>query len=321
MPRHIDVFNGDADGICALLQLRLAEARPDAELITGVKRDIALLQRARVSADDRLTVLDISLDKNRQPLLDALRAGAKVFYADHHYAGEIPEHPNLRALINPAAEVCTSLLVNGHLRGRFAAWAAVGAFGDNLNAGAKTAARALNIDDRSLDLLRRLGVCLNYNSYGAAVADLHFAPDDLFKRLLPHADPLLLPEAEPQLLPTLEQGYEEDLAAAQRLRPERATAAVAVYRLPKEAWARRVGGVFGNRLATEHPRRAHAVLTELEDGYLVSVRAPLNDRRGADELCRQFPGGGGRAAAAGINRLAEDRIEEFFEKFAAQYPE
>ena len=36
-----DVFNGDADGICALLQLRLE--RPLAtQLITGVKRDIQL---------------------------------------------------------------------------------------------------------------------------------------------------------------------------------------------------------------------------------------------------------------------------------------
>ena len=38
-----DVFNGDADGICSLLQLRLA-APCDAVLVTGVKRDIALLR-------------------------------------------------------------------------------------------------------------------------------------------------------------------------------------------------------------------------------------------------------------------------------------
>ena len=42
--RRIDVFNGDADGICALHQLRLA-APADSELVTGVKRDIALLER------------------------------------------------------------------------------------------------------------------------------------------------------------------------------------------------------------------------------------------------------------------------------------
>ena len=41
---HYDVFNGDADGLCALQQLRLD--RPVAsELVTGVKRDIQLLNR------------------------------------------------------------------------------------------------------------------------------------------------------------------------------------------------------------------------------------------------------------------------------------
>ena len=37
-----DVFNGDADGICSLVQLRLAEPR-ESTLVTGVKRDINLL--------------------------------------------------------------------------------------------------------------------------------------------------------------------------------------------------------------------------------------------------------------------------------------
>ena len=41
---HFDVFNGDADGLCALHQLRLA-APVDSVLVTGAKRDIALLQR------------------------------------------------------------------------------------------------------------------------------------------------------------------------------------------------------------------------------------------------------------------------------------
>ena len=56
-----DVFNGDADGICALLQLRLAEPR-NSQLITGIKRDIALLDRVDAQSGDQVTVLDISLD-------------------------------------------------------------------------------------------------------------------------------------------------------------------------------------------------------------------------------------------------------------------
>lgn len=58
--KSYDVFNGDADGICALVQLRLAEPKP-AELITGVKRDISLLNKLPVEACD-VTVLDISFE-------------------------------------------------------------------------------------------------------------------------------------------------------------------------------------------------------------------------------------------------------------------
>ena len=41
-----DVFNGDADGICSLVQLRQIEPR-DAVLITGIKRDITLLSQVK----------------------------------------------------------------------------------------------------------------------------------------------------------------------------------------------------------------------------------------------------------------------------------
>jgi hypothetical protein len=68
---NYDVFNGDADGICALIQLRLEEPL-ESILITGVKRDISLLKQVEAKAGDRVTVLDISLDKNRRPLLDLL---------------------------------------------------------------------------------------------------------------------------------------------------------------------------------------------------------------------------------------------------------
>ena len=37
-----DIFNGDADGLCALQQLRLAEPRT-ATLVTGTKRDIGAI--------------------------------------------------------------------------------------------------------------------------------------------------------------------------------------------------------------------------------------------------------------------------------------
>jgi hypothetical protein len=130
--RFYDVFNGDADGICALLQLRREEPAPPPSLPASSAIS-QLLERVPDTAT-RVTVLDVSLDKNRDALQRLLDAGAEVFYCDHHFAGEIPEHPALEVSINTAPEVCTSLLVNGRLGGAHAAWAVVGAFGDNLDA-------------------------------------------------------------------------------------------------------------------------------------------------------------------------------------------
>ncbi|MFO1364243.1 MAG: hypothetical protein U1F45_17610 [Burkholderiales bacterium] len=90
--RRIDAFNGDADGICALHQLRLAEPA-DSVLVTGPKRDIALLPRVAARAGDEVTVLDVSLDRNRGALEALLERGVRVRWFDHHYPGEIPSHP------------------------------------------------------------------------------------------------------------------------------------------------------------------------------------------------------------------------------------
>jgi len=61
---QIDVFNGDADGICALVQLRLATTCP-IKIGYRCKKDIQLLERLSVQKNDSVTVLDISLKKNR----------------------------------------------------------------------------------------------------------------------------------------------------------------------------------------------------------------------------------------------------------------
>ena len=59
-------FNGDADGLCALQQLRLKEPQP-ATLVTGVKRDIALLRNIDGQNGDAITVLDeINLNKSEK---------------------------------------------------------------------------------------------------------------------------------------------------------------------------------------------------------------------------------------------------------------
>ncbi len=317
--RYVDVFNGDADGICALLQLRL-ENPCVSELVTGVKRDIDLLRRVRAGDGDSITVLDVSMEKNREDLDRLLANGASIFYADHHFSGEVPQHPNLQTLINTAPEVCTSLLINGHLRGAHAAWAVVGAFGDNLGASARAVAATIGLDGAALAAAENLGNYINYNGYGPSLEDLHFAPDALFERLRSFADPADFMAGDRETFTRLEDGFRSDMAAAAAIQPLRATASSAVYLLPDEAWARRVSGVFSNDLVNQYPERAHAVLTDIGGGdLLVSVRAPLTRRTGADEICRQFPTGGGRKAAAGINRLPGRDLERFIEVFGGYY--
>lgn len=313
-----DVFNGDADGICALQQLRLAEPA-ETHLVTGIKRDIKLLDKIEPAANDHVTVLDISLDKNHSALLSALQAGAKVQYFDHHMATEIPDHPNLDAHIDTTADVCTSLIVNHYLQGQQLAWAVVGAFGDNLYDSACQAAQSLSLAGQDLDALRELGTCLNYNGYGTSIEDLFFPPDELFRQLHPYANPLDFIKSE-SAYQVLQEGYAEDLNRVKSQQPEIEEEQIALYILPDAKWARRISGVFANQLARQTPDRAHALLSEIADGsFLVSVRAPLNNKTGAGELCSQFPSGGGRQAAAGINRLEASQYDEFVAAFRAIY--
>ena len=84
--RYIDVFNGDADGLCSLVQLRRADPRTS-ELVTGVKRDINLLQRVNAKNGDHITVLDISFEKNSKDVQRLLTLGASLDYIDHHQTG------------------------------------------------------------------------------------------------------------------------------------------------------------------------------------------------------------------------------------------
>ena len=313
-----DAFNGDADGICALIQLRLDEPRPNARLVTGVKRDIQLLNKVEVQPGDRVTALDISFDKNRDSVNRIVAAGGAVFFCDHHFAGEIPDNEALETLISTAPEVCTSALINGRLRGGFAEWAVVGCYGDNLDTTAAKLADNIGVKTR-LETLRRLGILVNYNAYGATPEDLHFKPEDLYLRMSQHESPSALLADDPSLFETLDHAYESDMdkgAQAPRI-VERSD--LAVVSLPDAPWARRVSGVLGNDLANAFPDRAHAVLTDIDGGYLVSVRAPLNRRSGADEVCRQFETGGGRSAAAGINKLPQSELNRFIDAMGAQY--
>lgn len=316
---NYDVYNGDADGICSLHQLRLADPVPESFLITGVKRDITLLDKIKDVEDSSITVLDISMHSNSAALTQVLMNNNQVTYIDHHFAGEIPESPLLTAHIDAAADRCTSLIVDDLLTGRYRAWAICGAFGDNLHAAALYTAKSLSLSESNTEKLREIGELLNYNGYGSHVEDLHFPPDLLYNAVKDYSDPFDFYD-ESIALQTLKEGFDTDMELARSLDLLASTGNNRIYRFPESAWARRVSGVFANLKARENPSGAHAMITENSDGTLrISVRAPLENKHSADALCRAFPSGGGRAAAAGINELPENRLDAFIDQFNAIY--
>jgi hypothetical protein len=308
---HFDVFNGDADGLCALHQLRLAQPL-DSVLVTGVKRDNALLARVPARAGDRVTALDLALPGNRDALRALLARGVAVQYVDHHEPGDVPSHPLLTVLIDTAAEVCTSILVDRLLGGAHRPWAVVAAFGDNLPQPAQRLAAQLGVDAPRLARLRELGECLNYNAYGITEADLVYRPVELYRALRGHAMPDTFIEREPHFA---------TLAASRRADLDRAMAVDASMRgegfelrvLPDAAWARRVFGSFANHLANAQPARAQAVAVPRPDGAMqLSLRLPADAPVSADSVVRPF-GGGGRRTAAGIDALPATRLAAFAE--------
>lgn len=308
--RRIFVFNGDADGLCALQQLRLAENPVPVELVTGPKRRTTLLAGVSAGAGDEVTVLDVSFHANRDGVQRLLAAGARVRYFDHHHAGPLPSHERLEAHIDLSPSTCTSVIVNGYLSSKYQAWAAVGAYGDNLAETGKVLADSPELE--------KLGVLLNYNSYGETEADLFFPPAELHRRLAAHADPLDF--IQDDAYRRLANGYAEDMQRARDLQPVAAREHAAVYVLPDAPWARRVSGALANRLARSAPARAHAMLSpNTSGGMQVSVRAPLQRPAGAAALCLDFATGGGREAAAGINHLPMESVGDFTKRFIRHF--
>jgi len=114
----------------------------------------------------------------------------------------------------------------------------------------------------------------------------------------------------------LRDGYRDDMACARALRPLRDVPGATLIRMPDRAWARRASGALANERVRGQPGSALAVLSpRAGGGFVVSVRVPDGRALGADDFCREFPTGGGRRGAGGINHLPESD----FDRFAAQF--
>lgn len=315
---RFDVCNGDADGLCAVRQWRLHEPAP-ATLITGLKREIDLLSRVPIELAGEVLVCDLSMQRNRVALERLLAAGVRVRYFDHHAAGGvIPVHAGFVAHVEQSSRVCTSLLVDGCLQGRFRAWALVGAYGDNLGAVADSLAADAGFSAEERRRLRRLGEAINYNAYGESLADVCVAPAQMYALICGYAEPLDMLARE-SAIGAIEAQRAADLAQAAQVQSLRRSAHANVLVLPDAPWSRRVIGNLANRLANTQPQQAQAVLKTRVDGdFVVSVRAPLNEPKGAGEFCARF-GGAGRAGAAGIDRLAAQELARFVDAFSVAW--
>jgi len=145
------------------------------------------------------------------------------------------------------------------------------------------------------------------------------APDALYRALHPFADPFDFITAS-ECYPMLADGYRSDTARMETLKPNWEMANGAIYILPCASWARRISGVFANTLASREETRSFAVLTESTDGtYVVSVRSGKPLLRSANGFCGQFPTGGGRRGAAGINSLPASGLDCFVKAFSEYF--
>jgi hypothetical protein len=194
-----------------------------------------------------------------------------------------------------------------------------------MHASASQLAKSIGLSNEQQNQLNELGTYINYNGYGQQVSDLHFHPAKLFELLSHYPDPYVLIAEPESIFSELKMAYLADMKKAQAAETLIDNDLVNTILLDDESWARRISGVFGNMLANEAPDKAHIIVTlnqvneDRQASYTVSLRAPLNNKQGAGDICAQFPTGGGRAAAAGINVLPKEHLAEFIKQVEAYY--
>ena len=327
--RRVFAFNGDADGIVSQHLLTLLEGAPDARF-TGLKRDLCLLRHLPDAPSgtrgQHVFACDINLRDNRDDLLRLLQNPAtEIFWYDHHEPGDIPDHPRLVTRIVTGRGTCTGLIVHADLLRRGhridPCWAAMAAFGDNLPEAARALLAPLELDADAVEALREAGELLNYNAYGEDAEDVLFAPLDVAVRMEPFADAQTFIRGS-GLIEPLRTQLREDEEKMGGLVPDQSRGGAALYVLPGEAFARRLGSTFANRAALADPGRAVAVLHPLRDGsFQASIRAPRGrpGAAAASTLAEEFPSGGGRALAAGVNRLSPAEVDRFTRRFFDTY--
>ena len=271
------------------------------------------------------------------------KGGLGVTWYDHHDPGGPIAHPALALNINQAPETCTAVIVNAVTGHNHPLWAAMGAYGDNLSATASALASAGGASSHEAALLRRVGVLLNYNAYGDEPGDALFDAAEIAARMAPIASALDFCW-EPSIIAPLAAQLRRGPRALPRARsPGGVGLGASAFLVPDEAFARRYGATWANERVMQKPGEALAVLHPRKDGtYTVSIRSPRDWRAGsarlqrirggadrgrserkgakdgegavpsAAELAKEFPTGGGRKLAAGIDVVARGSVGAFY---------
>lgn len=323
-PITVFAFNGDADGIISQHLAKISGIEP-AIRITGLKRDLKLLGRIPpgVAAGPLdLHVFDVNLRDNLPDLLRLLEnPAATVRWHDHHEPGEIPVSSRLKTRIVTARGTCTALLAHADYPGGDPRWAAMAAFGDNLPEAAEALLRPLGLHPIEVRELCEAGELINYNAYGEDENDVLFQPLEVAERMAAFTDAAAFIRRSGWIGPLRDQ-FRDDMEKMGGLVADEARPGASLYRLPDAAWARRLGSTFANRAALADPGRAIAALHPLQGGsFQVSIRAPRGrpDAPAASSLASEFPSGGGRALAAGINALSAEDVARFARRFFEVY--
>ena len=315
---NYDVFNGDTDGIFAWHQLRLVHPR-DATIVTGVKRDVGLGSRVNAGKGDMVTVMDVSHAKNRKDVQRLLDSGAIIEYFDHHDPSELIAHPNITYHINTEPNISTGLIVNSYVKGKNCLWSIATAFGDNHIELAINKAKSEGLDDEQINLLKQIGLVVNYNSYGQTADDLFYSPEEIAEAVKACGSDVFRFTEQSDIFSTLLENFSNDMASAGCQEPYSISENGVIYTLPNEVWTHRIMGSFSNHLVSTNKDLACAISVLNSDGtYRISVRSSINNPHGAGDLCKKF-GGGGREKAAGINNLPESELEEFKEEFEGTF--
>lgn len=313
--RCVDVCNGDADGLCSILQWRMHEPK-EATMLALLDCDTSLVGRVHTRPGDEFLMCDIPMEPNRSTLLQLLAGGARVQYFNHQVTEEIPWHPLLQTTVDFSRDACTSLIVDRLLGGKYRGWAVVGAYGKHLTHVADKLAMDMGLVADVRAQLRELGELISYNALVPHEDDACIAPARLYEHLSRYPSPTDFLRSEP-IISELDSVRRDDLYRATELTPYWQDAYACVYVLPDAPWAHRVAGGLDKAIAAREPTRAHAFLCPAGDTHFrVTVHAARNTSVGSFGV-DDAEMGSVRPRAWVIHHLPHDEIDHFIRAFSA----